>query len=159
MAIDAFMKLGTIKGESAVKGFEKQIDVLAWSWGVSNSGTMHQAKGGGAGKANVQDLSFTHYVDAATPNLMLGCCQGTHYPDATLTMRKAGGTQLVFLTIVLKNVLVSSYSIGGSGGEERLTANVTLNFSEFEVKYQPQNEKGAKEGGEITAMYDIAKVA
>lgn len=159
MAIDAFMKLGSIKGESVVKGFEKQIDVLAWSWGVSNSGTMHLAKGGGAGKANVQDLSFTHYVDAATPNLMQSCCKGTHFPDATLTMRKAGDTQLVFLTIVLKEVMITSYSLGGSGGEERLTANVTLNFSQFEIKYQPQNEKGAKEGGEIIGKYDIAKVA
>lgn len=159
MAIDAFMKLGTIKGESAAKEFEAQIDVLAWSWGASNSGTMHMATGGGAGKANVQDLSFTHWVDAATPNLLQSCCKGTHFPEATLTMRKAGDTQLPFLIITLKEVLISSYSIGGSGGEERLTANVTLNFAEFEIKYQPQDKTGAKKGGEIVGKFNIAQVA
>ncbi|HEY4366087.1 MAG TPA: type VI secretion system tube protein Hcp [Steroidobacteraceae bacterium] len=159
MAIDSFLKLGDLKGESQVKGFEAQIQILAWSWGLSQSGTTHIGSGGGAGKVNVQDLSFTHYVDSSSPSLILACCKGTHYPEATLTMRKAGGDPLPYLTIKLHDIIVTSVSGGGSGGEDQQTENVTLNFAAFDYSYQPQDNKGAKKGGAIEIKYDIAKNA
>jgi type VI secretion system secreted protein Hcp len=159
MAIDSFLKLGALKGESQVKGYEDQIQILAWSWGMSQSGTTHQGTGGGAGKVNVQDLSFTHYLDSSSAPLMLACCKGTHYEEATLTMRKAGGDPLPYLIIKLKDIIVTSVSGGGSGGEDMQTENVTLNFAAFEVSYQPQDNKGAKKGGAIEIKYDIAKNA
>lgn len=159
MAIDSFLKLGALKGESQVKGYEDQIQILAWSWGMSQSGTTHQGTGGGAGKVNVQDLSFTHYLDSSSAPLMLACCKGTHYEEATLTMRKAGGDPLPYLVIKLKDIIVTSVSGGGSGGEDMQTENVTLNFAAFEVSYQPQDNKGAKKGGAIEIKYDIAKNA
>ncbi|WP_374595324.1 type VI secretion system tube protein Hcp, partial [Aquabacterium sp.] len=73
MAVDMFMKIGDVKGESRDKTHAGEIDVLAWSWGVSNSGSAHTGGGAGAGKANVQDLSFTKYVDKASPPLLLAC--------------------------------------------------------------------------------------
>jgi type VI secretion system secreted protein Hcp len=159
VAIDTFLKMGDCKGESMVKGFEDQIQLLAWSWGMTQSGTTHTGSGGGAGKVNVQDLSFTHYVDTSTPKLMEACCKGKHYEEATVTMRKAGGDPLPFLTIKLTDILVTSVSEGGSGGEEQLSENVTLNFAAFEVSYQAQDNKGAKKGGAVTIKYDIAKNA
>lgn len=157
MALDTFIKIGSLKGESVVKGFEDQVQVLAWSWGMSQSGTTHVAQGGGAGKVDVQDLSFTHYVDAASPNLVKACCTGEHFDTATLTMRKAGGTALEYVTLTLTEVIISSVSMGGSGGEDLLTENVALNFSKFKYSYQPQDAKGAKKGGAVEASYDIAK--
>ncbi len=159
MAIDSFLKLGDLKGESQVKGFEGQIQVLAWSWGMSQSGTTHIGAGGGAGKVSVQDLSFTYYVDSSTPALIQACCTGKHYPEATLVMRKAGGDPLPYLTIKLTDIIVTSVSTGSSAGEESQTLNVTLNFAAFEVSYQAQDNKGAKKGGAITTKYDIAKNA
>jgi len=161
MAIDTFLKIKgpDVVGESQVKGHEKDIQVLAWSWGLSQTGTTHHGSGGGAGKVNVQDLSFTHYVDSSTPTLVLACCKGTHYDEATLTMRKAGGDPLPYLTITLKDIIVTSVSGGGSGGEDQQTENVTLNFASFTLAYQPQDNKGAKKGGAIEIKYDIAKNA
>lgn len=159
MAIDSFLKLGALKGESQVKGFEDQIQIIAWSWAMSQAGTTHTGSGGGAGKVNVQDLSFTHYLDASSPSLMLACCQGAHYPEATLTMRKAGGDPLPYLIIKLKDIIVTSVSCGASGAEDRQTENISLNFAAFEVAYQPQDNKGAKKGGAIEIQYDIAKNA
>jgi len=63
MAVDMFMKAGDIEGESNDAKHKGSIDVLAWSWGMSQSGTTHMGTGGGAGKVNIQDLSFTKYVD------------------------------------------------------------------------------------------------
>ncbi|MEW9585352.1 Hcp family type VI secretion system effector [Paraburkholderia sp. DGU8] len=156
MAIDMFMKLGDIKGEAQDKTHKEEIEVLAWSWGLSQSGTMHMGTGGGAGKVSVQDLSFTKYSDKASPPIMAACTKGTHIDKALLTVRKAGGDNpLEYYKITLEGVLISSYSTGGSGGEERFTENVTLNFEKFHVEYQPQNAKGAKEGGVVEVKWNI----
>ena len=98
--------------------------------------------GAGAGKVNVQDLSLTKYIDTASPPLMLACCNGKHFPEAKLTVRKAGETPLEYLVIKMTEVMVTSVSTGGSGGEDRLTENVTLNFAKVEVTYTPQDAKG-----------------
>jgi type VI secretion system secreted protein Hcp len=80
MAVDMFIKIGDFKGESKDKSHAGEIDVLAWSWGASNSGNAHMGGGQGAGKVNVQDLSFTKYLDKSSPDLMLACCNGKHIP-------------------------------------------------------------------------------
>ena len=117
MAVDMFFKIGDIKGESADDKHKDEIDVLAWSWGMSNTGTTHTGTGGGAGKVNVQDISFTKHIDASSNALLQACCTGKHYPEATLTVRKAGGKPLEYVVLKLEEVLVTSVSTGGSGGE------------------------------------------
>lgn len=156
MAVDMFIKLGDIKGESKDKTHADEIDVLSWSWGMSQNGNMHLGTGGGAGKVNVQDLTLTKYLDKATPNLMMACSSGKHFPEAKLTVRKAGGSaQVEYLIITLKEVLVSSVSTGGSGGEDRLIETVSLNFAQVLVDYQAQKDDGSKEGGPIKYGWNI----
>jgi len=156
MAVDMFIKIGDVDGESADKTHAKEIDVLAWSWGMSQSGSMHVGGGGGAGKVSIQDISLTKWIDKSSPNLMMACSSGKHYPEAKLAIRKAGGEDPVeYLIITLKEVLVSSISTGGSGGEDRLTENVTLNFGQVQVDYQPQKQDGSKDGGPIKYGWNI----
>ena len=141
MSVECFLKLEgpDVKGEA--KGIADQIDVLAWSWGASQSGTMHIATGGGAGKANVQDLSITKWVDKASPNLMQAVIKGQGFNTATLTCRKAGGDAPVpYLTIEMEKVLITSVSIGGSGGSDQFTENVSLNFAQYKKTYTPQKD-------------------
>lgn len=155
MAMDMFIRIGTLKGESRDKTHAEKIDVLAWSWGVSNSGSAHTGGGAGAGKANVQDLSITKYIDKSSPALMLACCKGTHYDDAELIVRKAGDTPLEYVKIKLTEVLITAVSTGGSGGEDRLTENVTLNFAKFKFIYKEQDKGGAQAGGDKEYGYDV----
>ena len=156
MAMDMFMKIDALKGESNDKTHKGEIDVLAWSWGVSNSGSAHVGGGAGAGKANVQDLSFTKYLDKSTPDLMLSACNGKHYDNALLTVRKAGEKPLEYLKITMTEVLVTSVSQGGSGGEDRLTENVTLNFASVKVDYVEQTPKGGT-GDKPSMNWNIAE--
>jgi type VI secretion system secreted protein Hcp len=149
-----FIKIGDIKGESKDGTHKESIDILAWSWGLSQSGTFSQGGGGGAGKVSVQDISLTKYVDSSSTALMLAACKGTHIKQATLTVRKAGDKPLEYIKITLDSVLVSSLSTGGSGGEDRLTENVSLNFAKFKVEYTTQAETGGK-GVTSTAAWDI----
>ena len=131
MAVDMFIKLDDVKGESQDKTHPDEIDVLAWSWGMSQSGTMHTGGGGGGGKVSVQDLSFTKWIDKSSSVLMDYCSGGKQFKEALLTVRKAGGAEpLEYLKITMGDVIVTSVSTGGSGGEDRLTENVTLNFSD-----------------------------
>jgi type VI secretion system secreted protein Hcp len=150
MAVDMFLtfdEAAKIKGETQDKKFKEKngIDVLAWSWGMSQSGTTHMGEGGGGGKANFQDLSFTHYVDAASCDLMSASANGKHIPKAELTVRKAGDKPLEYIIITMEEVIVTSISTGGSGGEDRLTENVTLNFAKFTMKYKSQGKAGAED--------------
>ena len=156
MAVDMFLKLDDVKGEARDSKHKDEMDVLAWSWGMSQSGTTHMGGGGGAGKVNVQDLSLTKYVDKASPNLVMATCNGKHFKEALLTVRKAGETALEYLKVTMKEVMVTAVSTGGSGGEDRLTENVTLNFAAFKVEYTPQTAKGAGEAA-IEAAWDIAE--
>jgi len=156
MAVNMFIKIGDIKGESVDAKHAGEIDVLSWSWGMSQSGTTHTGGGSGAGKVSVQDISVTKFFDVATPPVMLACCNGQHFKEARLTVRKAGTKPLEYLKITMKEVLVSSVSTGGSNGEDRITENITLNFAEYKVEYTPQKADGSG-GAAIAAGWNIAR--
>src|SRR5262245_6177039 len=144
MAVDMFLELEGVKGESVDKVHKDKIDIMSWQWGIANSGTFHHGSGGGAGKASFQDITITKYIDAASPNLMLFCANGKHFGKGKLIVRKAGENPLEYLTVSFEKVMVTAYSTGGSGGGERLTENVTLNFAKMKLEYVTQSEKGGK---------------
>lgn len=159
MAVDMFLDIeGEISGESQDDEHAGTIDVLAWSWGMSQSGSFHVGGGGGAGKANFQDISITKWVDKASSILMLYCANGDHFDSAKLIVRKAGKTPLEYIVIEMFKVMVTSVSTGGSGGEDKLTENVSLNFAEAKVSYVPQKPDGTGEAA-IDFHWDIAKNA
>ena len=151
-----FLKLDGIEGEAQDSVHKKEIDILAWSWGASQSGTTHMGAGGGGGKANIQDISFTHYVDSASHMLLQRCFDGKHITEGKLVVRKAGGTPLEYITIEMKDIMVTSVSTGGSGGEDRLTENVTLNFAIVDFTFKPQKEDGSADADK-KAGWDIAE--
>jgi type VI secretion system secreted protein Hcp len=158
MAIAIHLKLGSIKGESVVKGFEDTIEIHQVSWGASNPGSMHSATGGGTGKVSVSDVTLTHKVDASTPNVFQSVCSGTHIDKATLSFRKSGGDDaLVYLKLDLADIVVSGFSWGGADGDDAVHETISLNFSQATVTYQPQDNKGAKKGGEIKGGWHIAE--
>jgi type VI secretion system secreted protein Hcp len=156
MAVDILLKIEGVDGESLIQDHEGEIDVLAWSWGLSQTGTMHSGGGAGAGKVNVQDISFTKYVDKSSPNLIRACCNGEHFAEAVLVVRKAGKDPLDYFKVTMSPVLVTSVATGGSGGEDRLTENVSLNFAKMEVGYTPQKEDGSGDA-EVTLKWNIEK--
>ena len=154
-AVDYFLKIDSIEGESTDKTNSKQIDVESWSWGESNSGGSHIGSGAGAGKVSMQDFHFTMKLNKATPKLMLACATGQHIKSATLTCRKAGGKQEDFLKIKFENVLVSSYQTGGSSGANVVPMDqISLSFSKIEFEYKEQKADGSM-GSPVKAGYNI----
>ena len=153
MASDIFAKIGDIKGESLDDKHKDEIEVLSFSWGVTNSGSMGSGSGGGEGKATFHDLSFTHNVDKASPVLMQACVTGTHMKEATITHRKAGKGQHEFLVVKMNDVIITSVTNGGSGGEN-VSENVSLAFAKVAIEYKPQKPDGSLDAG-IFFKYDL----
>ena len=162
MALDMHLKLegGSVKfaGESKHAKHKDEIQVLAWSWGMSQSGSFGHGTGGGAGKASVQDISITKYIDKSTTSFIKALVTGDHMDTVTLSVSKAGGKQEDYLTIKLTSAMVTSYSTGGSGGEDMLTENVSISFAKFDVEYFAQNDKGVVASAG-TVGYSVEEVA
>jgi len=152
MAADIFAKLGDIKGESLDSKHKDEIEVLSYSWGVTNSGSMAFGSGGGEGKASFHDLSFTHRVDKASPVLMSNCANGAHIKEATITQRKAGKGQQEYLIIKMNDIIVTGVqrSTGGDADME----SVSLSFSKVDLEYKPQKPDGSLDAG-IHFKYDM----
>jgi type VI secretion system secreted protein Hcp len=152
-AVDYFLKIDGIQGESRDDRHKDEIDIESFSWGETQSGTFAVGGGGGSGKISMQDFHFTMPVNKASPALFLACAQGDHIKNATLTCRKAGRDQQEFLKVTMNDVLVSSFQIGGAGGVVP-TDQISLNFAKIEVEYQEQDATG-KVVGSIKTWFDL----
>lgn len=151
MAADIFAKLGDIKGESQDNKHKDEIEVLSWSWGVTNSVSV-AGSGIGAGRANFHDLSFTHKIDKASPLLMNACAAGVHLKEATITHRKAGKGQQEFLVIKMNDVIITA--LGDADSDDESMETVSLAFAKVDVEYRPQKADGTLDAG-IHFKYDL----
>lgn len=143
-ASDYLLKIDGIEGESVLKGFEKQIEVLSWSWGVTNTST-GSGSGARAGKACPSDMSFAKNVDKATPPLIAGAVGGTVSSTAILIGLRpggGGGAPETYIKYEMKNVMVTSYQTGGSSGGGIAADSFALRFGSATVTYYAQDAKG-----------------
>ena len=154
MAVDYFLKIKDIEGESEDAKHKGEIELESWSWGESNAGSFSGGSGGGAGKVAMQDFSFSMSVNKASPKLLLACAQGTHIPDALLTCRKAGKEQQEYLKIKFTDLLVSSYQTGGSSGAVVPIESISFNFTKIEYEYYPQKKDGTL-GPKVPVFYNL----
>lgn len=148
--VDYFLKLQGVEGESDDSKHSKEIDILSWSWGETNSGHFAAQSGGGTGKVSMQDVHFTAKMNKATPALMQACAGGKHIPSGILTCRKptGDGGQQDYLIIKLTDILVSSYQTGGAmGGDVIPTDAFALNFAKIELEYKVQKADGSLSAG------------
>ncbi len=154
-AVDYFLKIDGIDGESTDSKHKGEIDIESWSWGETQSGSHSSGGGGGSGKVSMQDFHFVMQHNKASPKLMLACATGEHIKKAVLTCRKAGKDQQEFLKITLSDVLVSSYQTGGSGGADIIPQDqISLNFAKIEHEYKEQKADGTL-GAPVKAGYDV----
>lgn len=154
MPADIFAKLGDIKGESLDNKHKDEVELLAWSWGVSQSGSISHGGGGGEGKASFNDFNFTHRIDKASPLLMKACATGEHIKEATITVRKAGKGQQEFLIIKMNDVLITSVNPSTSGDAASTAENVAMQFAKVALEYKPQKANGTLDAG-VHFKYDI----
>ncbi|CAI0797482.1 type VI secretion system tube protein Hcp [Serratia ficaria] len=154
MAIDMFLKVEGISGESKDSNHKSWIDVLSFSWGASQPGNMGVGGGGGTGKVRYEDLQVFAFIDKSTPAILKYCSSGKHIAKVDLSICKAGGGQVEYAHIQLEDVLVTSAQFTGvdNGGEVNVV--YTFQASKVKLQYWEQASQGNK-GAESTAGWDI----
>jgi len=157
MAVDMFLKLDGIEGESTDSKHKGEIEVLSFSWGVSNSATAGRG-GAGAGKVSPTDFSIVKRLDTASPQLIEKICHGEHLGSGLLTLRNAGENQQEYLKFELKNVLISSYQTGGSGGESEPVEQVSFSFESVAVSAAEQGKDGSIGGWKTSTSCSFGRL-
>lgn len=153
MAIDTHIKFDGVDGEATHKDHKGEIEVLSWTWGVTNAST-GAGGGSGKGKASPGEMHFTHLYDKASPVLAKQCATGKHFKTVVMTSRKSGEGQKDFLKITMKEVFISSVQpSGGSGGD--IAESLSMAYKDIEFEYKPQDDKGGL-GGAVKFGWNVA---
>ena len=145
MAVDIFLKLDGIKGESLDDKHKDEIVLESFSWGLSNTAAHNIASGQAGGKASFQDIHFTSKVSVASTKLMLHCATGEHIKTGTITFRKADPSKenlgFEFLFYKFENILITSVQEAGDTSDRPLDS-VSFAFGKINVEYKPQTPAG-----------------
>ncbi len=140
MAVDYFLKLDSINGESEDSNHKNEITVLSFSWGGTQTTSVAGTGGSGAGKVSLSEFSIMKNYDSASPLLFKSMLTGTHVKTGTLTANKAGGNGKPFLKIDFTELYVTSQQ--ASGSSEIPTESVSFSYNTIKVDYSVQNEQG-----------------
>jgi type VI secretion system secreted protein Hcp len=140
MAVDFYLKLDGIEGEAATTGFEKQIQLLSFSWGGSQTSSVAGTGGSGAGRADLSDLSIMKHMDKATSPVFKALVSGQHIKSGSLSATKAGGNGKPFLKLSFEELFVTSQQISASS--EIPTESVSFSYNKIKEEYWTQDEKG-----------------
>ncbi len=149
MAVDYFLKLDGIQGESADTNHKDEIQIMSWSWGASQVSSVAGTGGSGAGKADLSDFSIMTYFDKATPKFFKSIGAGTHIKSGTMSAIKSGADGKPYLKVDFKELFVSSLQISGSS--EIPTVSLSFTYNEIKIDYSVQDENGnLKSTGPVT---------
>jgi type VI secretion system secreted protein Hcp len=158
MAVEIFLKLDGIDGESEKKGAEKWIEIFSFSNGLSNHSSVAMGTGSGAGKVDISSISFQKQLDVASPKLFLNCCQGSHIKTGQMIVREStgGDTTEIYFQYDLTEVFIDSVSWGGSAGGGKPSESLSVSAKSLKVTYWPQDATG-KLGTKQIAGWDVSK--
>ena len=139
----AYLKIDGIDGESNDAALPCSIEITGHSFDVM-SPPIFRRGGGGTGKVSMSDLSFTKRIDKSSPQLMLACAKGKHFPSADLHLRTSGDTPRTYLKIKMTDILVSSYAqTGDDSGDDLPMESISLNFTKIEFTFVFPGTTGA----------------
>lgn len=153
MAVDLFLKLEGVTGESKDEKHADEIELMSFSFGESNPSSIGGSGGLGGGQVSMSDFNVMKSMDKSSPEIFKRCANGSHFPTAIITYRKAGGEQLEYLKYKFEKVFITSYTVSGSGADVP-TESISMAFEKLEYAYSPQKPEGDLDA-EITTSYDI----
>lgn len=155
MAVNFFLKLPGVEGESTMKGHDKQIEVHSWSFGASNASGVEFGTGSGKGNVQFGDFNCMISLDKSSPKLLSGVCEGKHYGQASMEGVKAGAkSEKPYMKYTFDELFVTSFQISGSGGSDSPMVSISFTYAKIKYEYGMQDKEGnVTAAGEAT--YDL----
>jgi type VI secretion system secreted protein Hcp len=154
MAVDWFLQVAGITGDSTDDEHRNEIEVLAWSWGVVNSVSSAGHVGAGLGKPSFQDLHVVSRIGSASPHLFLACATGQHLASATLTGVRPGPRRLDFLVYRLADVVIGSVQHNSGDEQQAPVDRFGMSYRRVDVSYLPTGPDG-RPGTPVEAGFDL----
>src|ERR1051325_854228 len=145
-----------IPGTSSLKDYTNQIELLSFSHGVPMeiTGDISDSERA-SGEPKHQDFVITKYLDQTSPKLNEACYRGDTFKSVVLVVgRNDKGLVLPLITFTLQNVVLSSISIGGEGGQKPVET-VTMNYGHMEWEFHHRKAEGS-ETGHVNTKWDLA---
>lgn len=154
MAVNAYLYIDGVQGPSTSK--PNYIDILSFSWGVSQTSTYGAGASGKeakAGRANFSDLTIMKVLDKTSPLLTDHCASGDILKEVYILYDKPiGNKQDDYFRIYLKDALITSVQLSGSS--ENPTESVSFAFQGVEVAYKPEKDDGSLDAA-ISKGFDL----
>jgi type VI secretion system secreted protein Hcp len=142
MAVNAYLYVDGIQGPSTSK--DNHIDILSFSWGVTQTavyGTGASGKEAKAGRANFSNLTIMKVLDKTSPLLCDHCATGNILDKVYVVYDKpVGDKQADYFRIWLKDALITSVQMSGSS--ENPIESVCFAFQGVEVAYKAEKDDG-----------------
>jgi type VI secretion system secreted protein Hcp len=159
MSFDAFIKLDGIEGEETDDKHSNWIRLLNYGIGATMSEVNMAPGGASAGRPNLQDFHFTHFLDKASPKLFEHVCTGKHIDKVTVEICRSGESKSKYMEYVMEDVMVTSVGRGGEAADrhEWPLEAVTLNYAKIKMSYTVQRRKGAAGAGTVDFGWDRLK--
>lgn len=158
MAIDVYLQIDGIKGESMDDKHKDWIECTAVKWGVSQPRSATASTGGGhtAERCEHQEITLTKLADLSSPILLQTCSAGKTIPKAKLEFMRADGQgdRIKYFEIELENVLIGGINPSVEEGTI-ISEAVGLKFSKVKWKYTQQKVTGGA-GGNTSGGWDLA---
>jgi type VI secretion system secreted protein Hcp len=154
MAVRSFLKVPDIPGPSKVVGHKGEIEVLGWSFGITQTGSFATG-GGGAGKPSFGDLVVSCGIDKSSPLLLVACASGRHLKSAVLTCSRSGPKPHEFFRLELEDVIITSYQSAGADDQVPLD-QISLAYGKIQATYTEAGKSG-KPKPPVTGGWDVKK--
>ncbi|MCC2959031.1 type VI secretion system tube protein Hcp [Massilia sp. IC2-278] len=158
MAIDVYLQIDGIKGESMDDKHKDWIECTSVTWGVKQPRSATASTGGGhtAERCEHEEVVIDKLADLASPILLQTCSAGKTIPKAKLEFMRADGQgdRIKYFEIELENVLIGAIKPKVEEGAI-IQEKVGLKFSKIKWKYTQQKVTGGA-GGNTSGGWDLA---
>jgi len=153
-----YLKIKEIPGEATDQAHKDEIELGSFSHGVSMAiGPRTTAGSGPIGTSSHGDISVSKVVDISTPKIMEAVCKGTTFPEAVITVSKAGGKgkDVIYLTYTMNNVIISNAQLSAADGAGLAQESLSLNYSKIKWEYNSTDPKDGSVKGTVPFTFDL----
>lgn len=134
---------------------KKAVEIASFTFGMAQADTTSSGTtGSSVGKAKFEEFAIEKDVDQASAPLFVACTAGAHFPSLMLIIRKAGGSNLLYIQYIFQQVFVTGVNWSGGGGEENMKESIKFKFGALGIQYIQQLPNG-QEGKKMSASWSV----